>query len=210
MVKAVLFDFWGTLIENGTYSPLKQSYAVLRIRDPFGQFVERFEKAMMTQIFDDQKEGFTAVCQEFEIEPNNFIIDKLVGIWNKNKLLAKPFPDTIATLEMLKNKGIKAIIVSNAPQDSVQQILEKFNLTKYFDGVFVSSEHGELKTKGLLDLVLEKKGLNKDEVVMVGDSMQSDIAGAEAKGIKAILIDRQDRREYKNKITRLTELEGIL
>ncbi|MBW3019622.1 HAD family hydrolase [Candidatus Woesearchaeota archaeon] len=209
-VKAVLFDFWGTLIENGTYSPLKQSYAILRLRVPFGEYVERFEKALMTKKFDDQKEGFKEVCDEFNVPAKPFIIDKLIGVWNKNKLLAKPFPDTIAALEMLKNKGIKAIIISNAPQDSVQQILEKFNLAKYFDSVFVSSDYGELKVQGLFDVLLDKTGLKKDEVVMVGDSLQSDIAGAEKHGIKAILIDRKDRQEYKNKISRLTQLEGIL
>ena len=53
-------------------------------------------------------------------------------------------------------------------------------------------------------------GLSKEDVMIVGDSMQSDIAGAEKAGIKAVLIDRRGRREYENKILSLTELEAIL
>lgn len=209
MVKAIFFDFWGTLVENGTYSPLKQSYNILRLRMPYGEYVERFEQALMTQQYEDQATGFEAVCQEFNIEPKPIIIDKLIGVWNKNKLLAKPYPETIETLKQLKEKH-KLAIVSNAPYDSVHEILEKFNMTELFDEVFVSAHEGTLKTHKLFDVALKKLGLTKTDVVMVGDSIESDIRGAEAAGIKAFLIDRKDRREYKNKITSLEQLEGAL
>lgn len=209
-VKAVLFDFWGTLIENGTYSPLKQSYSILRVRIPFGQYVERFERALMTKKFDNQSSGFVAVCKEFNVPTKPIIIDKLIGVWNKNKLLAKPYPDTIPTLELLKEKGYKVVIVSNAPHNSVQEILEKFNLGKYFDGVFVSSEHGTLKTDNLFAIALEELGVTPEEVLMVGDSIESDMKGAEKAGIKALLIDRRDSRDFTPKITKLTDIEEEL
>ena len=209
MVKAVFFDFWGTLIENGTYSPLKQSFSILRLRMPYGEYVERFERALMTRKFEDQSEAFRAVCEEFNIEPKPIIIEKLIGVWNKNKLLAKPFPELEEALAELKKK-YKIAIVSNAPAGSVQEVLDKFDLNKYFDEVFVSSDEGQLKTAGLFEVALEKMGLTTDDVVMVGDSLQSDIRGAENAGIKAVLIDRKDRREYENKIVQLTQLEEIL
>lgn len=209
MVKAIFFDFWGTLIENGTYSPLKQSFSILRLRMPYGEYVERFERALMTRKFEDQSEAFRAVCEEFNIEPKPIIIEKLIGVWNKNKILAKPFPETIEALEKLKEK-YKLAIVSNAPYGSVQEILDKFDMNKYFDGIFVSSKQGKLKTAGLFDVALKEMGLEKDDVVMVGDSLQSDIRGAEHAGIKAFLLDRRDRREYENKIIQLTQLEEEL
>lgn len=56
MVKGVFFDFWGTLVENGTYSPLKQSFSILRVRMPFGAFAEQFERVLMTKQYADQAE----------------------------------------------------------------------------------------------------------------------------------------------------------
>jgi len=209
MVKAIFFDFWGTLVENGTYSPLKQSYNILRLRLPYGEYVERFEKALMTQQFEDQTTGFEAVCEAFGIEPKPIIIEKLIGVWNKNKLLAKPYPETIETLKKLKENH-KIVIVSNAPFGSVHEILDKFDMNDLFDEVLVSAHEGTLKTHNLFDVALKKIDLTKDEVVMVGDSIQSDIRGAENAGIKAFLIDRKDRREYENKITSLDQLEDSL
>jgi hypothetical protein len=91
MVKAILFDFWGTLVENGIFpSPVKQARYILRLRMTFKDFIIRFEKAVMTKPYNDLNEAFTAVCKEFDLDPQPFIIEKLVGMWNKNELLGKP------------------------------------------------------------------------------------------------------------------------
>ena len=69
MAKAVLFDFWGTLAENGTYSPLRQTYNILRVRMKFSDFVIKTEHVLMTKPYEDQASAFTAVCQAFNIMP---------------------------------------------------------------------------------------------------------------------------------------------
>ena len=45
---------------------------------------------------------------------------------------------------------------------------------------------------------------------MVGDSLESDIEGAQKAGIRAILLDRRGRREYPDKISNLLELKDKL
>ncbi|RJQ21124.1 HAD family hydrolase [Candidatus Woesearchaeota archaeon] len=210
MVKAVLFDFWGTLVENGTYSPLKQSYRILRVRVPFSQFVEQFERVVMTSQFEDQAQAFEEACKSFNVNPLPIIIDRLIGVWNKNRLLAKVYPDTVDTLKALKEKGVKIAIVSNAPQHSVEQVLERFQLTELFDGIFVSHAEGKLKTDGLFDVALEKLGLSAGEVISVGDSIETDIRGAEMAGIAGYLIDRRNSREFERKIVSLKEILDLV
>lgn len=210
MVKAVLFDFWGTLIENGTYSPLKQSYRILRVRVPFSQFVEQFERVVMTNQFEDQAQAFEEACKSFNVNPLPIIIDRLIGVWNKNRLLAKVYPDTVDTLKALKEKGVKIAIVSNALQHSVEQVLERFQLTELFDGVFVSHAEGKLKTDGLFVVALEKLGLSASEVISVGDSIETDIRGAEMAGIAGYLIDRRNSREFERKIVSLKEILDLV
>lgn len=210
MVKGVLFDFWGTLVENGTYSPLKQSFAILRLRMPFGQFAEQFEKALMTKKYEDQAAAFTEVCKAFNINPYPVVIEKLIGVWNKNRLLAQLYPETIDTLKALKAKKIKVILVSNAPTNSVESVMERFSMQDLFDGIFISSEEGKLKTEGLFEAALKKHKLKKTDAIAVGDSIETDIKGAEAAGIKAYLIDRKGKREFANKIQSLTEILKIV
>jgi len=210
MVKGVLFDFWGTLVENGTYSPLKQSFAILRLRMPFGQVAEQFEKVLMTKKYEDQAAAFTEVCKAFNIDPIPIVIEKLIGVWNKNRLLATLYPETIDTLKALKDKKIKVILVSNAPANSVESVMERFGMQDLFDGIFISCEHGKLKTEGLFEDALKKHKLKKTDAIAVGDSIETDIKGAEAAGIKAYLIDRRGKREFVNKIQSLTEILKIV
>jgi len=208
MAKAVLFDFWGTLAENGTYSPLRQTYNILRMRMKFSEFVIKTEHVLMTKPYEDQATAFTEVCKAFNIEPRPFIIDKLIGVWNKNKLLAKLYPDTIPVLEELKKEGYKLAILSNSPNNNVEQVLEKFDLGKYFDAVILSWETGTLKTdKEMFETALKKLKVKKEDALMVGDSIPTDIEGAKNADVKAILLDRRDSREWPEKIKDLTEVK---
>lgn len=210
-VKVVIFDFWGTLVSTGTWSPLKQSLSILRLKMTFGQFVPRFEKVFMTQKFADQREAFTKVCEEFNVKPLPIVIEKLIGVWNKNKILAKPFDETIETLDWLKEKEYKMVVLSNTDCFGVDQVIEKFNMKDYFEIISCSYNTGLLKTDPkVFDQIIEQLGVGKDEVVMVGDSVPSDMVGAEKAGVRGILVDRKGRREYEGKITTLTELKEVL
>ena len=210
MVKAVFFDFWGTLVENGTYSPLKQSFHILRLRMPYGEYAEKFEQVFMTKEYADQATAFAEVCNAFGVRPHPIAIEKLIGVWNKNKLLAEIYPDTIDTLKALKEKGLKVVLISNAPNNSVEDVFEKFGMKDLFDAVFLSWEKGMLKTHGLFELALKQLKLKKTDVISVGDSIETDIKGAEKAGIKAYLLDRRGKREHENKIQTLTELLDIV
>ena len=73
MVKAILFDFWGTLVETGEWSPLKQIRVILDLRLPWPEFINKLEKVMMTRPFNSLQEMFEAVHHEFniEVDPHN-------------------------------------------------------------------------------------------------------------------------------------------
>lgn len=211
MVKGVLFDFWGTLVENGIFpSPVRQVRYILRLRMLFKDFIVRFEQAMMTKPYKDLNEAFTAVCKEFELEPRDFILEKLVGMWNKNELLAKPFLETIEVLDYLKEKKIKIGLISNTPP-TIARVIDKYELNKYFDAVELSYEDGLLKTDPkMFKNLLKKMKLKPKEVVMVGDSIPTDIIGAKEAGIRAILLDRRNKREFVPKIVNLRELKDLI
>ncbi len=206
-MKGIIFDFWGTLVENGTYSPMKQTYKMLRIRLPFSQFVVKFEKIFMTKTFQSKAESFKEVCKEFNLNCPDFVIDKLIGLWNKNMLLAQPYDETEEALKKLKEKGIKLAIATNNPDQTIELVLEKFNLKQYFDVILISCKEGKLKIdKEFYQKAAKKLGLKKEEVIIVGDSIPSDIKGAENAGIKSILVDRRNTRDFENKITDLKQL----
>lgn len=211
MIKGMIFDFWGTLVENGVYSPTKQLQEILRSPLPYGEFIVKLEEVFMTKQFPDQETAFIAVCKAFDVNPHHIMLDKLIGLWNNNKFTAKPYDDTIAYLKSLKERGIKTALVSNTDNFSVSFVLDKYKLMELFDVIAMSYDVGALKTNPkLYEHALTQLGLQKEEVLIVGDSLESDMAGAQKVGITGVLMDRRDRREYSPKVTALQELDQFL
>ena len=210
MVKVILFDFWGTLVENGVWSPIKQVRNILQIREPFSDYVIKMENAFMTKPHASLKEGFQAVAEAFNINAPDDVLDELVGLWNKSWMLAKPY---VEVEDMLRRLGEKyqLVLISNTDSNSILNVLEKFSLDKYFDHKFLSFEVGKIKTDpGFMDKVLSDLNLSKEDCIVVGDSVMSDMRSAEQAGIKSVLVDRKNRRDYPVKISTLRELEKHL
>lgn len=210
MVKAILFDFWGTLVENGVWSPIKQVQQILRIDLPFSEYVGRMEQAMMTKKFDSLREAFENVCEEFKVECTEEKMEELIGMWNKSWMLAKPYEEVQEELGKLKEK-YKLILVSNTDNFSINQVLDKFQLRTFFDHTFLSYEVGLLKTdKKFLKKVLKETKLSPEDCVFVGDSILSDMEAAKEAGIKGVLMDHKQRQHFQPKIRNLKELQDIL
>lgn len=210
MTQAIIFDFWGTLVEQGVWSPIKQVKKILEIDLPFSEYVDRMEHAFMTSTFNNLKEAFEAVCREFKVEPEEEKIEQLIGLWNKSWILAKPYPETEQALAELKER-YRLILMSNTDCFSVNSVLEKYNLSTFFEEKFFSYQLNLIKTDKLfLNRVLTKSNLMPSEVLVVGDSIQSDIIPAKRLGIKAVLMDRGNTRDFSPKIKDLKELEKEL
>jgi len=210
MVKALIFDLQGTLVENGIYpSPLRQVKNILRIDAPFSDFVMRFEKVLMIEKYPSLKEAFVSVCEEFHIQPKEYLLEKMIGLWNKNKLLSQLYPDTIEVLVDLKSE-YKLVLVANIDCFS-KDVIDKFQLEKYFDLIMLSCDTGLLKNdRKFFSMVLDKLGVNPEDALMVGDSLESDLDTARASGIRGVLVDRHNKREYDPKILTLSELKKQL
>lgn len=102
-------------------------------------------------------------------------------------------PDTIAfvdyaneTLNFLKGK-VKQLVVTNGAAAVQHKRLEKSGLDEIFDGVFISDEIGfEKPNEKFFVPVLDEaqRYANRDEIVIIGDSLTSDMRGGMNAGIK--------------------------
>jgi HAD superfamily hydrolase (TIGR01549 family) len=208
LTKVIFFDFWGTLVENGVLpSPIKEAQRILWLKNmQFTEFVVRFETVFMTKKYESLKDAFADVCKEFQITPNDHHVEQLIGLWNKNRLLARPFPEALDVISELKKK-YKLVLISNTDCFSIEAVLEKYNMRQYFDVVLLSYAEGKLKSDvTLFEKALQELGIEAKDALMVGDSIDSDMKGAEAAGIRGVLLDRKNRREFSPKITNLYEL----
>lgn len=104
-------------------------------------------------------------------------------------------------LEGLKNCGKTLILATAKPIFFAKQIMQHFDLAKYFEKLFGAEFSGEINNKNaVIKLALSDCGIeNKSEAVMVGDRSQ-DIIGAKANGIESIgvLYGYSDDGELQN------------
>ncbi|TMK79804.1 MAG: HAD family hydrolase [Actinobacteria bacterium] len=101
------------------------------------------------------------------------------------------FEDTLPVLAELRAHGLKLGLVSNTGRD-----LDAFVAHHALDvDVAVgSSAHGKTKPHPtIFQAALDRLGVAAEEAAMVGDSPDDDVEGARALGMRAFLVDRDDR-----------------
>ena len=103
------------------------------------------------------------------------------------------FYDTIPLMKVLRAKDIEAVILTNGPSDGQRAKFKTLGLSRYIQRIYISEEIGFAKpNRRAFEFVLRDLDAAVPDVLMVGDSIENDIDGAEQAGIKAVLIDRGD------------------
>jgi putative hydrolase of the HAD superfamily len=101
------------------------------------------------------------------------------------------FEDALRTVAGVGDRGLVAAILSNGPTDGQRAKLAMTGLAKVFDHVFISEELGLAKPDPQAFLaVAQRLGVAPAECLMVGDSLEVDVAGALAAGMRALHLDR--------------------
>jgi putative hydrolase of the HAD superfamily len=109
----------------------------------------------------------------------------------------KPFEDAIPMLKQLKSMGMRTAIITNLTLHIQLRKLERLGISEYID-VFVVSEEVLCNKPhpGPFNFALNKMKLKPDEVMMVGDRIDSDIEGANAAGIDSVLISKESVEDF--------------
>ncbi len=115
------------------------------------------------------------------------------------------YDDALPVLEVIRGHGLRIGLISNGQRD-----LEAFALHHGLDvdAAVGSKSHGRTKPHASIFIrALTLLGVEAPETVMIGDSYEDDIEGARALGIRAILLDRDDR--YPAEPDRLLDLRSL-
>ncbi len=105
------------------------------------------------------------------------------------------------------------VIVTNGFDDVQGTKLNSSGITRYFKSVVTSARAGYKKpAKEIFEFALSENGVGAHQSVMIGDNLQTDIAGAANANIDAIHFDLKGHvgSNAKHKIARLHQLREIL
>lgn len=115
------------------------------------------------------------------------------------------FEDVFPVLADLRAAGLRIAVVSNGIRD-----LHAFVVHHQLDvdAIVDSRTHGRVKPHPtIFQSALDRLDVQAADAVMVGDSLEEDVEGARALGMRAILIDREHR--HPDFPGRLTDLYGL-
>jgi putative hydrolase of the HAD superfamily len=115
------------------------------------------------------------------------------------------FEDALPVLEELRAARLGIGLVSNGIRD-LGQFVAHHRLD--VDAIVDSRTHGRVKPHPtIFQAALDRLEVDAADAVMVGDSLEEDVEGARALGMRAILIDREER--HPEVAERLTDLYGL-
>lgn len=184
MIKAVLFDFDGTLANTLPYYIKAYDHALHAIGKKLSK------KDIAQKCFGKKEEE---ICKTLGVPQkiNEFAHAYFFAVKNLFKQ-ARLFKDTLPILKFLKKKKIKIIIITFAYRWFIDKMMEQYDLQKYID--FIISTDDVVNTKPHPEAVLktvEKLKIKPQETIVVGNS-QNDILMGKSAGSVTVLFTRKE------------------
>jgi putative hydrolase of the HAD superfamily len=109
---------------------------------------------------------------------------------------SKPFvyDDSYAVLDQLKGKYKLLLLTNGSPDLQNTKLNITPELVPYFDQIVISGAFGKGKPDpSIFEHALSLLEIDKEQALMVGDNLMTDILGAKRAGIKSVWINRHDK-----------------
>lgn len=203
MIKAIIFDFDGTLSNRK-----ENAYAVFDdyLRPYFKDFREEEYEAVLQDMMEYDCNGVISVELRLipfmkkygKYLPDDFV-ERFSPYYNEQMFeYTNLKEETIDVLERLQGK-YKLAVLSNGDSIPQHAKVEKVGIEKYFDIVLVSGDIGYDKPDArVFDYLCSRLGVANKECVMVGDVFATDILGAVNAGCIPVWLNTDPERPSKH------------
>jgi len=197
-IRAVTFDVGGTLIEpwpsvGHVYAEVAAGFGLSGIAPE--QLNRQFAAAWKSRgSFDYSRAAwrelvnrtFAGLCPE---PPGLACFDAIYGRF-ATAATWRLFDDVLPAFAALKSRGLKLGAISNW-DERLRPLLDELRLSRCFDVIVVSCDTGRVKPDPEIFLTAARQlGVPLGSILHVGDSAREDFAGAQAAGMRAVLVDR--------------------
>jgi len=213
MTRAVLFDFGGTLYDYATLAP-GDAESILALARWAGLAAElpeirRAQREAMRAVFRDYlprryylhrdlfRDAAAGTMRGLGVEPDAEHLDRFRDLqWALHKRDFQLRPGVVETLQALRERGLHIGMVSNIDEDQLAHLLEVAGVRPYFDSLLSSEAAGACKPHAaIFEEALRRAGCAPGEALFVGDTLAQDIAGANAMGMRSVLIWHRDDKQ---------------
>ncbi|MGN0936192.1 HAD-IA family hydrolase [Acinetobacter amyesii] len=185
MIKNILIDLDGTLTDPKVGITTSARYGLAKIGHPIS------EETNIDWIIGPPLKA--SLAKILNVDVHNVLADQaLLGYRERFAVTGlfenKVYPAVAETLANLQQQGFRLYVATAKPTVYARQILEHFDLAKYFTVIYGSELNGERTNKGdLIEYILQQEQLDAKECVMVGDR-EYDILGARRNAVPSIAV----------------------
>jgi len=209
-IRAVLFDLGETLVNldksweevfelevNSLYQYLNGTGMKIGLREFTTLFTREFEaastKANSQHVETPMEEIMSGVIVKSGVRTSRegFLQTAIEEFYRPEIQSWQLDPDTLEVLVNLENKFLLGLISNAKSEWQVNSILRKFQLERFFKIILISATLRIRKPRPDLFLkALSSLNITPDKAVFVGNSLEADIAGARAVGIRSIHLQK--------------------
>ena len=195
MIKTILWDIDGTILNF-------QSAAENSLKNTFRKFGYGEITDELLHMYEEINDVYWCKLEKGEITKEKLLVERFLEFFTKigvettrvkefNQAYLNGLLDTVVFMpeayETVKklHPQYKQYIVTNGVKQLQRQKIAKAKIEEFFDGIFISDEIGHEKPhieffNYVFDRIPTK---NPDDVIIIGDSLTSDIAGGIHAGI---------------------------
>ena len=221
MTRAVLLDALGTLVELQRPAPrlvarladagleVSEERAAAGFGAEIGYYLQHHLDGSDRDGLDDLRDRCAEVLREaLDLPGLDHATARRVML---DALEFCPYPDALPAVRELREQGLRLVIASNW-DCSLPDWLGPTGLLEQVAGVVTSADAGAAKPdRRIFERGLELAGARPEEAVHVGDSVENDVAGARALGIRPVLVARDGAApEGVEAVGSLAELPALL
>lgn len=160
-------------------------------------------------------EAWRRTLQAFGVEEESSVLHAAEVYQQNRRASLRLFGDVRAAFSAVRPRPLA--LVTNGASDTQRDVVRLLDIEREFAAVVISGEVGIAKPDpAIFGLVLDKLGLSPRQVWHIGDSLTTDVAGAQAAGLTAIWLNRRGARrddgdpEPDHEIRSLSQLSTLL
>lgn len=207
--KNYIFDLYGTLIDIHTEEGEKKLWKALakyyRKHGAF-YFAGGMQRGYLRYVAEELE-----VAEEIQVENVFRKLFSVKGVVADEVLIAETcrfFRDTstyhlrlyewsLPILQKLKENGKKVYLLSNAQRSFTYHEMERLDIVKYFDKIYISSDHGVKKPNPkFFQILMENEGVEAKDCLFLGNDQFCDVRGAQSVGMDTWYVHTNCSPEY--------------
>jgi putative hydrolase of the HAD superfamily len=192
------------------FYPFTQMIGINPFEGLWGDFLDDQEDFIkMKEIIPSyRKDAWTTGLKRLGIDDPDLGYELAECFPKERRNLPFVYDETFKLLDRLHGEYRLLLLTNGSPDLQKTKLAITPELVPYFDDIIISGNFGKGKPDpSIFEHALSRMSLSKEEVIMVGDNLMTDILGANRTGIKTVWINRHNKE--RNEIIPTYEIQHL-